>query len=179
LKETRDHKRSVARRIKALGGTASTGPDVRGVPKVVGEAAGKAVAGVKGQVGAARAFVTSQPETHLRNAQEELREEHVEIAHYIRLEALAEEVGDRDTAQLARSIRRDEERMAKFLDAELRRLVRDVVKADIPREQRRSLRRTRRSGARTRPRSARGTRSQSRTRKSARRSSPSRSRSRS
>jgi hypothetical protein len=80
LKETRDHKRSVARRIKHLGGTASTGPDVPGVPKVVGETAGKAVAGVKGQVGAARAFVTSQPETHLRNAQEELREEHVEIA---------------------------------------------------------------------------------------------------
>ena len=80
LKETRDHKRSVARRIKQLGGTASTGPDVPGVPKVVGETAGKAVAGVKGQVGAARAFVTSQPETHLRNAQEELREEHVEIA---------------------------------------------------------------------------------------------------
>jgi ferritin-like metal-binding protein YciE len=179
LKETRDHKRSVARRIKKLGGTASTGPGVPGVPKVVGEAAGKAVAGVKGQVGAARAFITSQPETHLRNAQEELREEHVEIALYTRLEALAEEVGDGDTAKLVRSIRRDEERMAKFLDAELRRLVRDVVKADIPREQRRSLRRTRRSGARTRPRSTGRTRSQSRARKSARTSSSSRSRSRS
>lgn len=153
LKETRDHKRSVARRIKRLGGTASTGPDVRGVPKVVGKAAGKAVAGVKGQVGAARAVVTSQPETHLRNAQEELREEHVEIALYTRLEALAEEVGDRDTAKLARSIRRDEERMAKFLDAELKRLVRDVVKEEIPREQRRSLRRPRGSGARPRSRS--------------------------
>lgn len=62
LKETRDHKRSVARRIKKLGGTPSTARDVRGVPKVVGEAAGKAVAGVKGQVGAARALVTSQPD---------------------------------------------------------------------------------------------------------------------
>jgi ferritin-like metal-binding protein YciE len=146
LKETRDHKRSVARRIKKLGGTASTGPDVRGVPKVVGEAAGKAVAGVKGQVGAARALVASQPETHLRNAQEELREEHVEIAIYTRVETLAEDVGDGDTAKLARAIRRDEERMAKFLDAELKRLVRDVVREEIPREQRRSLRRPRRSG---------------------------------
>jgi ferritin-like metal-binding protein YciE len=153
LKETRDHKRSVARRIKKLGGTPSTAPDVRGVPKVVGEAAGKAVAGVKGQVGAARALVTSQPETHLRNAQEELREEHVEIAIYTRIEGLAEEVGDRDTAKLARAIRRDEERMAKFLDAELKRLVRDVVKEQIPREQRRSLRRARRSGAKGRSRS--------------------------
>jgi ferritin-like metal-binding protein YciE len=153
LKETRDHKRSVARRIKKLGGTPSTARDVRGVPKVVGEAAGKAVAGVKGQVGAARALVTSQPETHLRNAQEELREEHVEIAIYTRVEGLAEEVGDRDTAKLARAIRRAEERMAKFLDAELKRLVRDVVKEQIPREQRRSLRRPRRSGAKGRSRS--------------------------
>lgn len=153
LKETRDHKRSVARRIKKLGGTPSTARDVRGVPKVVGEAAGKAVAGVKGQVGAARALVTSQPETHLRNAQEELREEHVEIAIYTRVEGLAEEVGDRDTAKLARAIRRAEERMAKFLDAELKRLVRDVVKEEIPREQRRSLRRPRRSGAKGRSRS--------------------------
>jgi ferritin-like metal-binding protein YciE len=153
LKETRDHKRSVARRIKKLGGTPSTIGDVRGVPRVVGEAAGKAVAGVKGQVGAARALVTSQPETHLRNAQEELREEHVEIAIYTRVEGLAEEVGDRDTAKLAKAIRRDEERMARFLDAELKRLVRDVVKEQIPREQRRSLRRPRRSGAKRRSRS--------------------------
>lgn len=153
LKDTRDHKRSVARRIKKLGGTPSSARDVRGVPKVVGEAAGKAVAGVKGQVGAARALVTSQPETHLRNAQEELREEQVEIAIYTRVETLAEQVGDGDTAKLARAIRRDEERMAKFLDAELRRLVRDVVKEQIPREQRRSLRRPRRSGTKTRPRS--------------------------
>jgi hypothetical protein len=43
--------------------------------------------------------------------------------------------------------------MAKFLDAELKRLVRDVVKEQIPREQRRSLRRPRRSGAKGRSRS--------------------------
>jgi ferritin-like metal-binding protein YciE len=143
LKETRDHKRTVERRIKKLGGKAAS-VNVPGVPKVVGEAAGKAVAGVKGQVGTARAMVTSQPETHLRNAQEELREEHVEIAMYTRIEALAEEVGDRDTAKLARGIRRDEERMAKFLDSELRRLVKDVVRAEIPRDQR-AQRRSRRS----------------------------------
>src|SRR3954464_11325423 len=121
LTETRDHKRSVARRIKKLGGTPSAikAP----VPNVGGEVAGKAVAGVKGQVGTARALITSQPETHIRNAQEELREEHVEIALYTRLETLAEEVGDSETAKLARGVRRDEERMAKFLDAELPRLV--------------------------------------------------------
>jgi ferritin-like metal-binding protein YciE len=152
LEETRDHKRSVARHVKKLGGSPSTAKDRLGVPKVVGERAGKTVAGVKGKLGAARALVTSQPETHLRNAQEELREEHVEIAIYTRLEALAEEVGDDATAKLARAIRRDEERMAKFLDAELKRLVRELVKEEIPRDQRRSQRRQRRSSARTRSR---------------------------
>jgi ferritin-like metal-binding protein YciE len=161
LTETRDHKRSVARRVKQLGGTpsavkiAAKAP----VPNVVGEAAGKAVAGVKGQVGAARALVTSQPETHLRNAQEELREEHVEIALYTRLETLAEEVGDSETAKLARSVRRDEERMAKFLDAELPRLVKELVKEEIPRDQRAQRRRPR-----SRPRGTSST-TPSRTRK--------------
>src|SRR5437764_5965422 len=79
LAETREHKRSVAGRIKQLGGAAPSGPSVAGVPGVAGEVAGKAVAAVKGQVGTARAAMTSQQETHLRNAQEELREEHVEI----------------------------------------------------------------------------------------------------
>ena len=99
------------------------------------------MAAVKGQVGAARAAISPQAETHLRNAQEELREEHVEIALYTRIETFAVEVGDKDTAQLAKSIRRDEERMAKFLDAELVRLVKEVVRAEIPRDQRTTPRR--------------------------------------
>jgi ferritin-like metal-binding protein YciE len=148
LKETRNHKRQVASRIKKLGGTASSGPALPGVPDAVGEAAGKAVAAVKGQVGTARALITEQAETHVRNAQEELREEHVEIALYTRIETFADAVGDRETAKLARSVRRDEERMAKFLDAELRRLVKDVVRAEIPRDQRPSLTGGRRSRSR-------------------------------
>jgi ferritin-like metal-binding protein YciE len=146
LKETRDHKRQVARRIKQLGGKPEVGP----LPGAAGEVAGKAVAAVKGQVGVLRAAVTEQAETHLRNAQEELREEHVEIALYSRIETFATEVGDRDTAKLAAGIRRDEERMAKYLDAELKRLVKDVVKVSVPREQRAkpaTRRRTTRSSA--------------------------------
>jgi ferritin-like metal-binding protein YciE len=156
LTETRDHKRKVAARIKKLGGTATASP-LPGVPGAVGEVAGKAVAAVKGQVGTARAAVTNQAETHLRNAQEELREEHVEIAIYKRIEEFAVAVGDRDTAQLAKTIRRDEERMAKFLDAELSRLVKDVVRTEIPRDQRasRTTSRTRRSSSGTRSTSSR------------------------
>src|ERR1700748_2591063 len=58
LTETRDHKRRVASRIKALGGSPNTAPNIPGVPSAVGEVAGKAVAAVKGQVGTARAAVT-------------------------------------------------------------------------------------------------------------------------
>lgn len=154
LKETKEHKRSVARRIKQLGGVASTALDVPGIPTVVGEVAGKTVAAVKGQVGAVRALVTEQPETHLRNVQEELREEQVEIAVYLRIETFAAAVGDRDTEVLVRRIRREEERMAKYLTAELPRLVKDVVKTEIPREQRATPARARRS---TSARSSRST----------------------
>jgi ferritin-like metal-binding protein YciE len=148
LTETKDHKKRVAARIKALGGgKPSPGPQIPGVPAAVGEVAGKAVAAVKGQVGTARAAVTEQSETHMRNAQEELREEHVEIAIYTRLETLATAVGDKETAQLAKSIRRDEERMAKFLDAELKRLVKEVVRTDVPAAQRTTARRSTRRSA--------------------------------
>jgi ferritin-like metal-binding protein YciE len=154
LKETREHKRATAKRVRELGGDAESRPGLAGVSNALGGVAGKTLAAVKGQVGTARALVTSQPETHLRNAQEELREEHVEIAIYTRLETLATEVGDRETAQLARRIRREEERMAKYLDGELQRLVKELVRAEIPREERATATRRRsatnsRSAART------------------------------
>jgi ferritin-like metal-binding protein YciE len=155
LTETRDHKRRVASRIKQLGGSVDRSTSVSGA---VAEVAGKTVAVVKGQVGVIRAAVTEQAETHLRNAQEELREEHVEIAIYKRIETFATEVGDRDTARLAAAIRRDEERMATFLDAELGRLVKDVVRAEVPRDQRRTTKsraRARTNASSTKSRAAR------------------------
>jgi ferritin-like metal-binding protein YciE len=178
LKETRDHKRRVASRIKQLGGP--TGQNlISATTSLMGEVTGKTVSAVKGQVGVARAMVTEQAETHLRNAQEEFREEHVEIALYTRIETLATEVGDRETAQLAKSIRRDEERMAKFLLTEIGRLVKDVVRADIPRDQRAtSTRRSRssRSSGRSRSRtSSRASSSGSRSRTTSRSSGSSRS----
>ena len=169
LKETKEHKRSVARRIKQIGGVATTGLDVPGVPTALGEVAGKTVAAVRGQVGAVRALVTEQSETHMRNAQEELREEQVEIATYLRIETFAAAVGDRDTEVLARRIRREEERMAKYLTAELPRLVKDVVKAEIPRDQRDAATRSRRSTS-ARSSSASSTRSNGSSRTSSARS---------
>jgi hypothetical protein len=68
------------------------------------------------------------------------------------------EVGDSETAQLARAIRRDEDPMARFLAAELKRLVKDVVRAQIPRDQRATPAQRRRASGRT---STRTTRSRS------------------
>lgn len=136
LRETKDHKRRVAQRIKQIGGAPSTGPQARVVPDAAGEVVGKAIAAVKGQVGVARAALTEQAETHLRNAREELREEYVEIGLYTAIEAFATEVGDRDTVQLAKAIRRDEQRTADYLERLIPQLVKDVVRNSVPRDQR-------------------------------------------
>src|SRR4051812_47810343 len=174
LTETRSHKRRVAQRIKQLGGQATEGVRAPGVPTGVGELAGKGIAAVKGQLGVARAALTEQAETHLRNAREELREEWVEIGTYTTIEAVANEVGDKDTAKLAREIRRDEEKTAAYLEKLIPQLVKEVVKNEIPRDQRAQTGR-RRSSSRKR-----STSSSSRTRttsaSSSGRSSSSRSR---
>src|SRR4051795_9788004 len=150
LKETRDHKRRVAQRIKQLGGQASQGVRAPGVPDAVGELAGKGVAAVKGQLGVARAALTEQAETHLRNAREELREEWVEIGTYTAIEAFATEVGDKETVRLARDIRRDEEKTARSREKLIPQLVKDVVKNEIPRDQRAQTGRSRSSTSRRR-----------------------------
>jgi ferritin-like metal-binding protein YciE len=168
LRETKDHKRRVAQRIKQLGGTPTAGVRAPGVPDAFGELAGKGLAAVKGQVALARAAITEQAETHLRNAREELREEYVEIGTYTAIETFATEVGDRETAQLAKSIRRDEQKTADYLERLIPQLVKDVVKAEIPRDQRAQSGRSRRRATTSRSRStasrSRSTSSGSRTR---------------
>jgi ferritin-like metal-binding protein YciE len=153
LKETKEHERLIAKRIEQLGGRAE-GPATPTVVSAVGEAAGKAVAAVKGQI-AARASAVGGVEAQVRIAEDQVREEHVEIAIYTRIEAFAEEVGDSETVKLARAILRDEERMAKFLAAELPKLVRDFARAEIPKDQRvtRTRRRTRSASASASPQS--------------------------
>ena len=162
LSETKNHKRRVAQRIKQIGGQPSVGPHAPGVPDVVGELAGKGIAAVKGQVGIARAALTEQAETHLRNARDELREEYVEIGTYTAIEALANEVGDKDTAKLAREIRRDEQKVADYLEKLIPQLVKDVVKNEIPRDQRPQSGRRRSSTSRSRRSTSTASRSRSR-----------------
>jgi ferritin-like metal-binding protein YciE len=153
LKETKEHERLIAKRIGQLGGRPE-GPAIPTVVSAVGEAAGKAVAAVRGQI-AARASAAGGVEAQVRIAEDQVREEHVEIAIYTRIEAFAEAVGDSETAKLARAILRDEERMAKFLAAELPKLVRDFARAEIPKDQRvtRTRRRARSASASASPQS--------------------------
>lgn len=137
LGETKNHGRLVKRRITALGGTAAVvsvpAPDaVRGAAEAGLSAAQRAVALAKGPLHAVRG--TSEPEKMLKNAKTEYSEEAEEIATYTAIESLAQSVGDKETAKLAREIRRQEERMSQFLEKLIPQLTTAVVKEEIPRE---------------------------------------------
>jgi ferritin-like metal-binding protein YciE len=169
LKETKGHARQVERRIKQLGGKAESVP----APGPIGDAASavtsvasKAVSAAKGPLHALRG--TSEPEKMLKNAKTEFWNEHEEIATYQSIETLADTVGDSETAKLARGIRREEERMARFLAGQIPQLTKAVAREEIPAAERRN------GGTRRRRRS---TTSGSRSSSSGARSSSARSRS--
>ena len=177
LKETKSHAREVERRIKKLGGSAD---GLAGAAASVQGAAKKAAALSRGPLHAIRG--TSEPEKELKNAKTEFSEEAEEIANYTAIETLAEAVGDNDTAKLARTIRREEERMATYLEKLIPQLTKAVATAEIPASQRPTGRR--RGGARrtTTASRSRSTASRSRSTSSSRTrgaSSSSRSRARS
>ena len=67
----------------------------------------------------------------LKNAKDACATEALEIATYTALERLATKVGDEQTAQLAASIRRDEERMLERVLREIPKLTDAVVGADV------------------------------------------------
>jgi ferritin-like metal-binding protein YciE len=79
----------------------------------------------------------------LKNAKTEYGNEFEEIATYSAIETLADTVGDKDTAKLARGIRREEERMAKFLESQIPVLAKSVVREEIPARERRTNGRSR------------------------------------
>jgi ferritin-like metal-binding protein YciE len=130
LKETKNHARLVERRIKKLGG-AST---LQTVATKGGEAVSRGVALAKGPLHTVRG--TGEAEIQLKNAITEHSEEGEEIARYTAIETLADTVGDKETAQLARQIRREEERMANFLAKQIPQLMKEVARAEIPASER-------------------------------------------
>jgi ferritin-like metal-binding protein YciE len=125
LKETKAHAKQVERRIKQLGGGGQT----------LQSTVGKLTAVAKGPLHAVRG--SSELEKMLKNAKTEYFNEHEEIATYLAIETLAERVKDSETAKLARAIRREEERMAQFLQGQIKSLTGAVVREEIPASQRR------------------------------------------
>jgi ferritin-like metal-binding protein YciE len=71
------------------------------------------------------------PETMLKNARDEAATEAMEIATYMALRKLAEEVGDNDTAALADTILKDEEAMLKKIGTHIPTLAEEVVRSQI------------------------------------------------
>jgi ferritin-like metal-binding protein YciE len=143
LKETKAHAKAVERRIKQLGGGGQT----------LQTAVGKLTAAAKGPLHMIRG--AGEMEKMLKNAKTEYFNEHEEIATYLAIETLAEKVRDSETAKLARSIRREEERMAGFLQSQIKSLTSAVVSEDIPAPLRRTASPTRKSKAATRKSAAR------------------------
>ena len=176
LKETKQHAKSVERRIKQLGGStdsalpASVADAASGITAV----ASKAVAAAQGPLHALRG--TGEAEKMLKNARTEFHNEFAEIGFYTGIEAFADSVGDKETAKLARGIRREEERMAKFLEKQIPQLAKAVAREEVPAAERRngrsSSRRT--SSARRSSSSSRSSSGGSTTRKSSSRSSSAR-----
>jgi ferritin-like metal-binding protein YciE len=140
LRETKSHAKQVERRIKKLGGGGST------LQTVVG----KATAAAKGPLHMVRG--SGEQEKMLKNAKTEYFNEHEEISTYLAIETFAEKVGDSETAKLARGIRREEERMAKFLAGQIKALSGAVASDEVPAAQRRASS----NGGRSRRRPASG-----------------------
>jgi ferritin-like metal-binding protein YciE len=165
LSETRQHAKQVERQIKKLGGAV---PEAAiDTTTTVSSVFGKALALAQGPLHAMRG--TSENEKLLKNAKDEYVDESAEIAAYTAIETLATDVGDTDTARLARTIRRDEERMAGFLAKQIPTLTKAVVRDQVPANERQAATsRRRRSAASARRRSSSTARSRSRGSRSAR-----------
>src|SRR3954453_2577816 len=160
LKETKQHAKLLERRGKKLGGTPDAGPAIPGPAEAVATLAGRAVAAAQGPLHALRG--TGEAEKMLKNAKDEYHEEAEEIANYTAIEALADEVGDKETAKIAKGIRREEERMGKFLEKLIPPLAKAVAREEIPAAERKSggSSRSRASSSRSRSSSS-GSRSSS------------------
>jgi ferritin-like metal-binding protein YciE len=153
LKETKAHAKALDKRIKKLGGGGQT----------VASLVGKATAVAKGPLHVVRG--DGQQEKMLKNAKTQFTAENEEISTYLALEVFATKVGDPETAKLARDIRKDEERMAKFLEGEIRQLAGATALEEVPANQRRSAASKKRSSRSAKKASS--TKSKSSTKKAA------------
>ncbi|HEY1854579.1 MAG TPA: DUF892 family protein [Solirubrobacterales bacterium] len=126
LKETKAHAKALQRQIKKLGGGGSLVQKVVGKAQAVAKAPGHIIRG------------SGEQEKMLKNAKTQYTAEQEEISTYMALETFARKVNDNETANLARDIRREEERMAKYLEGQIRQLAGAVATAEVPAAQRRA-----------------------------------------
>jgi ferritin-like metal-binding protein YciE len=125
LKETKAHAKALDRRIRKLGGGGQT------VQTLVGQVTAVA----KGPLHMIRG--SGEQEKLLKNAKTQFTAEQEEISTYLAIEVFATKVADPETAKLARDIRKEEERMAKFLETQIRQLAGSTALEEVPVGQRR------------------------------------------
>ena len=126
LGETRDHADRVGQRRRELGhGGNPLGSAVGVVESVVGQAL------ALGKTPFDLLRGSGGEEKVLKNAKDACATEALEIATYTAIERLARVVGDDETAELAASIRADEEKMLERVLREIPKLTDAVVRAEV------------------------------------------------
>ena len=126
LVETRDHAKRVGKRAEALGQGGNPLMVIVGAAETV---LGQVLAFSKTPLDLLRG--SGGEEKVLKNAKDACATEALEIATYTAIERLATAVGDRETATLAASIRKDEEQMLQRILKEIPKLTDAVVQADV------------------------------------------------
>ena len=126
LDQTRDHAARVGRRRRELGaGSNPLTAAVGAVESVVGQAL------ALGKTPFDLLRGSGGEEKVLKNAKDACASEALEIATYTAIERLARAVGDDQTAELAASIRADEEKMLDRVLREIPKLTDAVVRAEV------------------------------------------------
>src|SRR4051812_21322981 len=126
LSETRDHARRVEKRLGELGQGWNPVQAVVGAAETV---IGQALALGKTPIDLLRG--SGGEEKVLKNAKDASATEALEIATYTAIERMAKRTGDDKTAQLAASIRADEEKMLARILREIPKLTDAVVGAEV------------------------------------------------
>jgi len=126
LQETRSHAALLSDRLAELGQGSNPLKAVIGVAEQV---AGQALAIGKAPLDLVRG--SGGEEKVLKNAKDACATEALEIATYTAIERLASAVGDDETAELAATIRADEEQMLEHILREIPKLTDAVVRAEV------------------------------------------------
>jgi ferritin-like metal-binding protein YciE len=126
LEQTREHSARVGERLQQLGEGSTS---LRVVVGVWGDLLGQSLALSKAPFDLLRG--TSGAEKVLKNAKDACATEALEIATYTAIEQLARRAGDDQTAELAASIRHDEEQMLQRIRRELPRLADAVADVEL------------------------------------------------